>query len=555
MAEVPQLSYFAPGEVVITFEHNIPPDDREALVGRLKAHPILQGEFGYRSMLNAEKEGPPLSDSISSDHVSRLESSDGLRSALSRLTPEAIHTIAPVDDRHYLSFVFLRSEKNEFLNNDLALAYLTSELTYQSKQRSGADASGDIQLMTVMPNWFFSGTPGPLTDGGPGARPVPPLAVQRGQTILPTDYMYNPCKFPSALMQLTETNGKLEQAFSSSGANNTTVFILDAVPVVQQLEAAYTAWGSSGINPLLERLLAPPCTNAPLTYETARMKFHYYDTTADPVFHERQTVHHDYLMTDHGLFIAGIVDCLAPQTDIDLVEVLNQYGVGTFKSLIWGLDHVLNAVRDQGISRFLVNCSLMMAMPHDQLLAAAQNDQIISFYSRSASLVNITETIHRLFDGIMIQSGGAIIVAAAGNDSELPDLEVPARYPAAFDSVIGVGALTKTGEIARYSNRADNPTAAGFLAFGGDANYREASSTEGILSVYSAPTYPEGAPNTSGWACWAGTSFACAVACGTLARLYNQGLNAASAQQLLQDVSLEDQTTSAHYIPVGQGPF
>jgi hypothetical protein len=59
------------------------------------------------------------------------------------------------------------------------------------------------------------------------------------------------------------------------------------------------------------------------------------------------------------------------------------------------------------------------------------------------------------------------IVAAAGNDSG------KAGYPAAFNTVVGVAALDRTGEPAPYSNEADSilgdprPTYAGIATFGG----------------------------------------------------------------------------------------
>lgn len=547
-------SYFAPGEVVITFEHNISPDEREGLVEHIKAHPILQGEFGYGRLVEAARENPTqdapsLDELVNSDLIAKLEQTGGLRSALGRLTPEALQTVAMVGEGHYLSCAFLRSDA---LNDDLMLAYLTSELSYQSQERVVDDREGPIQLLTITPNWFFSGTPASLTDGGPGARPVPPLAVQRGEPVTQDDYLFCPCEFPAVQQELAPANVTLSQIFNTNGEEDTTVFILDAIPFIRQLRVAYNTWGST--NPLLERLFAPPYTRSPHFYQTARLKIHYYDITNDPLFDSYRTKGHNYRMSDHGVFIAGIVDCLAPQTDIRLIEVLNRRGVGTFKSLIWGLADVLNSVRNEGISRFLVNCSLMMALPSNTLLSdAAKNNPIIVFYGVVKPVIDAAVIIQRLFDDIMIQSGGAIVVAAAGNDSELPTTQFAARFPAAYDSVVGVGALTKTGDMARYSNIADNPALAGFLAFGGDSNYKEASSDGGILSVYTAPTYPEGEKNISGWASWAGTSFACAVVSGILARLYAQGMSPADALQLLRDIAMESQTNSAHYIPIGQG--
>ncbi len=48
--------------------------------------------------------------------------------------------------------------------------------------------------------------------------------------------------------------------------------------------------------------------------------------------------------------------------------------------------------------------------------------------------------------------GGMLIVAASGNDSD-PDHEAPLSYPAAFPSVLAVGAVDSAEEVASFSNR------------------------------------------------------------------------------------------------------
>jgi hypothetical protein len=40
-----------------------------------------------------------------------------------------------------------------------------------------------------------------------------------------------------------------------------------------------------------------------------------------------------YRMTDHGLFVAGIIHTIAPQAELHLIEVLNPYGVGDLESI------------------------------------------------------------------------------------------------------------------------------------------------------------------------------------------------------------------------------
>jgi hypothetical protein len=159
----------------------------------------------------------------------------------------------------------------------------------------------------------------------------------------------------------------------------------------------------------------------------------------------------------------------------------------------------------------------------------------------------------------------ALIIGAAGNDSGpsgswpirllLPVHTHPTRYPARYNYVVGVGAqmVTSIGTTsfwsAPYSNIADEPPKNGIIAFGGNVLGNPIKSSHpckewewtvdpehGMLGLYIAPHYPitqqrrsgtiqpglAGNPsmpvqNTTGWARWAGTSFATAVTSGMLA--------------------------------------
>ena len=121
-----------------------------------------------------------------------------------------------------------------------------------------------------------------------------------------------------------------------------------------------------------------------------------------------------------------------------------------------------------------------------------------------------------------------ILVAAAGNDSNV-DNRSQSRYPAAYPNVTGVGALTRDDNPVAYSNLADSPSTIGYATFGGevalpastDPATDEPPATDpngGILGVYIGLL--DGQPkNPTGWARWAGTSFAAPIISGTLARL------------------------------------
>jgi hypothetical protein len=113
------------------------------------------------------------------------------------------------------------------------------------------------------------------------------------------------------------------------------------------------------------------------------------------------------------------------------------------------------------------------------------------------------------------------VIAAAGNESKGRDHRPGALYPAAFDSVLGVGALADDdGSVvpASYSNLADKPTNKGITTFGGMPGEKK-----GILGVYVGdfPKDDQGnlPPNENGWAWWCGTSFATPIVSGITAAL------------------------------------
>jgi subtilisin family serine protease len=138
-----------------------------------------------------------------------------------------------------------------------------------------------------------------------------------------------------------------------------------------------------------------------------------------------------------------------------------------------------------------------------------------------------------------------VIVAAAGNDAPNPNNRPEARYPASFIDVLGVGALPNGAtpasgryQAATYSNLSDRPPKTGYVTLGG-----EPGSGKGILGVYISefPILPIGSTLTpddityrrkgTGWAWWAGTSFAAPVVSGILASWRSQPGNRAGVFQ------------------------
>jgi subtilisin family serine protease len=219
--------------------------------------------------------------------------------------------------------------------------------------------------------------------------------------------------------------------------------------------------------------------------------------------------------------------------------VLNPYGVGCVETIAQGL---LNVLRNPDIQRpLIVNCSLVLDLP-------GEGEAFPDFpapLADPATLKHMRQPLEEIL-GLLMQ-GNAVIVAAAGNDASRsagnPSTgRPPARYPAAFADVIGVGAVSnqvpskgKPFQAASYSNLADEPAEAGYVTLGG-----ESGKDQGMLGLFTSG-YPNPADkgqadphaigylkNESGWARWAGTSFATPVVSGILAAWWDTSLGQAT---------------------------
>ncbi len=338
---------------------------------------------------------------------------------------------------------------------------------------TGLDAKWEVVTL----NWLTSGAQHGQGTGGPATRPVP----YRGERIA-----------EKPAFTLLGDLGK--------GAG-VTVVILDTAHAMHDLAQAYYQWTHHPLveHPLVESLLNPETGKLHMTY--APMQF-----LASSEGYRLEE--HTYRMPDHGLFAAGLINTIAPEAGLELIEVLNPYGVGTLESILWGFQQALSRP-----GPLVINCSLCLNAPYDQNHDGFEDFAGLSKADRAWLMESGGKVIKAYAD--MLFSQGSLVVAAAGNEWNGIDQEKqpPARYPAAFPSVLGVGALDRSDQVADYSNQSDRPRGAGALALGG-----EAGEDNGILGVYLGE-FPDGAVPSPhpGWAWWAGTSFATPVVSGLVA--------------------------------------
>jgi subtilisin family serine protease len=137
---------------------------------------------------------------------------------------------------------------------------------------------------------------------------------------------------------------------------------------------------------------------------------------------------------------------------------------------------------------------------------------------------------------------GAVIVAAAGNDSAERYGNLPMNVPARFPEVIGVGASNVRGEISNFSNLGD------ILAPGGGHTEPDYPFTDiktyvepgEDLSPYSVISLvPEAEDNRDGLAFWVGTSFSAPLVSGLVALIQEKCRNVPAAGAPTPDEILE----------------
>jgi len=261
-----------------------------------------------------------------------------------------------------------------------------------------------------------------------------------------------------------------------------------------------------------------------------------------------------FYLPDHGLFIAGLIHDLAPKAPVTLVPALNESGVGNLSLLLAALRQVLDR-KDKGAPQ-IVNLSLGFR-PHPADLVAAWFGLDLPGTTATFTPAPILQRdgrdrrwvagngplVSRRMD--LLQTGLAelgrylalnncLVVAAAGNDSVAGELRLEPRLPARFETVLGVAATRLDGKPASYSNVGDEQRRGDHVAtFGGERGQGFAP-LDGVTGIYSG-AFPGDGPNRTGWASWAGTSFATAIVSGIAANVWARNPSA-SAGEILAEV-------------------
>jgi hypothetical protein len=375
-----------------------------------------------------------------------------------------------------------------------------------------------VEILQVTPNWLSAGAPEADGSGGPGGIPVAP------STTVTTAAATAIKNFPFEL-------GLNPELITRRGAC-TDVFILDTAPCDVDLTRAYREWvekpiaGGRTPHAILQRLLGH---GGALRDAKGNLRIEYAGHSHLLEVVDAYLPDHNYVMADHGLFIAGIINSYAPAARLHLIEVLSPYGLGTLETIVAGFLHVAKFAAHNSEAKVVVNASLFLAVSQKDEASRKLMIKKDSFWKDIPAEIYNGDFAPLLSVCAFIDKYAARIVAASGNDgTKILDqatgnqrvVHPSARYPAAYDPVLGVAALGTNNQFAPYSNEPDIPQTAGAAAFGGVkvSNSENTDPDHGVIGVYIG-SYPDGTPNTRGLASWSGTSFATPVISAALAAL------------------------------------
>jgi hypothetical protein len=466
------------------------------------------------------------------------------------------------DTKHRIVFLDLDSDNPDdkaTVKDKKAIVRILRDINARIK----ADNERYSGIVTVSPNWLMSASNGGSGTGGggvggPGTRPVayestggkPPYQFRFFKLIEDGKDAKGPL-YKRDYLTLNDW-GNSEKAAPTPPIVK--VAILDAFPAEAQLTelADNELWKK--LKPLRVK------QNREINLGEIRK------------YKEKYPMGHDYKMASHGLFIAGIIRSIAKDAEIKGYRVLDDKGVGTLRSILWGLQQVLADYPDDG-SPLIVNMSLTMNFLYSNGKSALLGNKAGKLFEEWTEVIKDAQTEYedrqkknqlarenqqnltipeevletqlaylRLALTLAItqlkKRRNTVIVAAAGNEGDKDNPNPAALYPAAYYDVVGVASLNmwKEGDrnnvsLTKYSCLADAPPSRGFAVCGGnseDFNSRLADSgpiadeQDGLLGLWvgDLPTpVADESKRKKGWARWSGTSFATPIIVGALAML------------------------------------
>jgi hypothetical protein len=242
---------------------------------------------------------------------------------------------------------------------------------------------------------------------------------------------------------------------------------------------------------------------------------------------------------DHGLFVASLIHGVAPESEIHLIRVLDEHGCGRLFTLNEALFRVIEQMEEDRctLDGLVINMSLGIHQPTtDRLAPEPEAQEALEIRIDESLTVLVEDRIESLQAAVLLAYGrGAVVVAAAGNDSYVQGEPLPPQLPAGYPTVIGAAATNIYRERACFSNWGD------VSAPGGEGGPNEDLVREYPDELEGIDCLPRTAPCTddcsdlvigvvsksdafpTGYAYWTGTSFSAPLVSGLAALTLDAG--------------------------------
>ena len=510
-----KVIYFQPGQIVFL----VAGDSSESRTGELLAQAgKLANDHQHKEVRMTRKFGLDFRSTLSpyKKDKSKEFSQERLDGEKPYLRPEIV-------SRESFGLVFTEVEG---ITDPDALLDLIISLDRDLK------AGPDGPLKVVSPNWLTSGGSQPGATGGPGGKPTPytGAANTKEYIIHPPSQIHDLCKGKEGegvVVAILDTAPYDPNATGPQDSNKILDDIYDANPE----------------HSLIKTLLVKE--NRPLTVfldQGVQEKSQYIRSDEGELPWYIEVKGHEYDMTDHGLFVAGIIHSLARRAKLRLYQVLNRYGVGDLLSVARALQKIVDDLSNNPDTQLVVNLSLTLNTPVEP--GHSKNDLGGLILGRDKEWRNrqawpmewISDSVYTL---------NSRLIAAAGNDRKKGKERPAARYPAAFERVVGVGALPKiepgsSGRraTASYSNKSDRPASKGITTLGGEEGEIDGM-PQGVLGIYlgsfpESDSNPNPAENKNGWGWWSGTSFATPIISGITAAVLSNMPPGTTTQEAIE---------------------
>jgi hypothetical protein len=244
---------------------------------------------------------------------------------------------------------------------------------------------------------------------------------------------------------------------------------------------------------------------------------------------------------NHGFFIAGLLHTVAPHSQLRLVRVLQNDNRGDLFTLMKAVFNFLKENQAQPPTGQVINLSLGVRLPPQEARFGLPAEILSLQY-----LMNAARCL------------GAVVVAAAGNDSAKVTLPLSPNLPAGWPTDLGVAATNPENQRACFSNQGRLAAPGGDGRGGKEAgdgckprntDCQDGSCPMAVVGPILQPPYDD--DNNNGYIFWSGSSFSTPLVSGLAALVMHAASGKLSADEVEQRILCGCTPTADPYLGSG----